>query len=130
GTSSDIGFTSGQLHPDFLQRWRSPGDELNTDVPAYVADASESSTRRDIEYYTRAHSNVLSASFIKLRDITLTYQLPVSFVRQIRTENMSLRFQVSNIMLWRANSYDIDPEFHSPSSGVRTPSVPYMNNPS
>jgi TonB-linked SusC/RagA family outer membrane protein len=114
------GFASGNVHADFANRWRNPGDELNTNIPSFVANGSISSSRRDINYYTLADINVLSASYVKMRDITLTYSLPKSLLKKINADGISLRAQVSNIMLWKANKAGIDPEFQNPSSGYRT----------
>lgn len=71
-------------------------------------------------YYLRAHTNVLDASFIKLRDITLAWSLPNEVNQRLHTEGISLRIQLSNVMLWRANKYGIDPEFHDAFTGVRS----------
>ncbi|MDR2281675.1 MAG: SusC/RagA family TonB-linked outer membrane protein, partial [Sphingobacterium sp.] len=121
--SVQSGFAGGQLHPDFLDRWRQAGDEAFTNVPAYVSNKSESDSRRDVMYYKRADINVVSASYIKLRDITFSYRLPETLSHKIKTDDISLRLQVSNIMLWKANSFDIDPEFHEAFNGIRTPSA-------
>lgn len=120
--STQSGFTGGQLHPDFLNRWRQPGDEAFTDVPSYVSNKSESDSRRDVMYYKQADINVVSASYVKLRDITLSYRLPETLARRVKTDDISVRVQLSNIMLWKANSFNIDPEFHSAFNGLRTPS--------
>lgn len=114
------GLLSGQVHPDFLNRWKKPGDEAFTNVPAYVAEPSVSDTRRYVSYYMLGDINVIDASFIKLRDITLEYGLPKKWLAAIKADNLSLRVQCSNIMLWKANKYDIDPEFHMPD-GRRVP---------
>lgn len=121
---SDNSGVFAQLHPDFLDRWRNPGDELLTNVPAYVANQSESLTRRDVLYYRYADINILKASFIKMRDITLSYSLPKTLLQRIHTEQISFRIQVSNIMLWKANRFNIDPEFHDASAGRRIPHTP------
>jgi TonB-linked SusC/RagA family outer membrane protein len=122
GGSDNSGFVGGQIHPDFLNRWKKPGDELNTNIPSYIANSSLSESRRDLNYYSMGDLNVVSASFIKLRDITLSYSLPKNIVSLLRSDDITFRVQVSNIMLWKANHYDIDPEFHQPSWGVRLPS--------
>ena len=129
GMSSNSGFYS-QLHPDFLNRWREPGDEAFTNVPAYDPNSSESFSRSDAMYYKFANINVVSASYIKLRDITLSYRLPSHISNKLRTESISFRVQLSNIMLWKANKFGIDPEFHDASSGSRIPSTPYTTDPS
>ena len=129
GMSDNSGFYS-QVHPDFLNRWKKPGDEAFTNVPAYDPSSSESSSRRDHFYYTRADINVVSASYIKLRDITLSYRLPTHISNKLRTESISFRVQLSNLMLWKANKFDIDPEFHDAAIGRRIPSTPYTSDPS
>ncbi|MFD2556480.1 SusC/RagA family TonB-linked outer membrane protein [Sphingobacterium tabacisoli] len=114
------GLTTGNLHADFAQRWQKPGDERYTDIPSYVSNSSLSYTRRDFQYYTLADINVVSASYIKLRDITLAYDLPVSLLNSIRTDRITLRAQVSNLMLWKANKNNIDPEYMDTSQGIRS----------
>lgn len=126
---NNSGFYS-QLHPDFLNRWKKPGDEAFTNIPSYDADFSGSSSRRDIAYYHSADVNVVSASYIKLRDITLAYRLPSHIAGKLRTESISFHVQVSNIMLWKANKFGIDPEFHDAAIGSRVPSTPYTTDPS
>ncbi|WP_158827554.1 SusC/RagA family TonB-linked outer membrane protein [Mucilaginibacter lacusdianchii] len=117
--STSGGFTTGNVHADFLDRWRQPGDEQTTNIPSFVANPTIAA-RRDINYYTLADINVISASFIKMRDITLTYSLPQQFIKKIHAEGITLRAQVSNLMLWKANKDGIDPEFQNGYSGYRT----------
>jgi TonB-linked SusC/RagA family outer membrane protein len=112
-------FGNGNVHPEFLNRWKQPGDEEFTNVPSFVANSAVSLNRRDFQYYSRGDLNVINASFIKLRDITLSYGLPQAISNKIKAEHISFRVQVSNIMLWRANKAGIDPEFHNAFSGIR-----------
>lgn len=125
---SSSGYYS-QLHPDFLNRWKKQGDEAFTNVPGYDPDFSGSFSRRSIAYYQSGDINVVSASYIKLRDITLTYRLPSHIAGKLLTESISFYVQVSNIMLWKANKFGIDPEFHDASTGNRIPSTPYTTDP-
>ncbi|ULT23434.1 hypothetical protein KUH03_30225 [Sphingobacterium sp. E70] len=114
------GLTTGNLHSDFAKRWKQPGDELNTNIPSYVSNSSLSYSRRDIQYYTYADVNAVSASYIKLRDITLGYSLAESLMNKLHTEQITLRMQLSNLMLWKANKEDIDPEFIDATTGIRS----------
>jgi TonB-linked SusC/RagA family outer membrane protein len=114
---SDVGsFTTGNVHSDFANRWKVSGDENFTDIPAYFGARTDT---RELNYYYLADRNVVDASYIKLRDITLSYSLPKTLVQSIKAEGISFRLQASNIMLWKANKYGIDPEFQSASSGIR-----------
>lgn len=114
------GFRTGNLHADFANRWKQPGDELITNTPAFVANRSLSDTRRDFEYYTLADINVVSASYVKLRDITLSYSLSSLLVKRLKADQVTLRAQISNLMLWKANKDGIDPEFQEATNAYRS----------
>ncbi|HEX9509287.1 MAG TPA: SusC/RagA family TonB-linked outer membrane protein [Puia sp.] len=113
-------FETGNINTEFLNRWQKAGDETRTNVPSYVAVSSTSNSRRDVGYYENADINVLSASYIKFRDITLSYSLPMSVIRRTNTQGVSLRLQLSNLMLWKANKGNIDPEFQNAFAGTRS----------
>jgi hypothetical protein len=91
---------------DFLNRWKVPGDEAFTDIPGMVY-----STANETNYFTQGDVNVVSASFVKLRDLTLFYSIPQRLADKIRAQGITFRAQVSNVMVWKANKYGIDPEF-------------------
>lgn len=113
-------FTTGNLHADFASRWKQVGDELKTNVPSYLSNSSLSYTRREVNYYTYSDINVVSASYVKLRDITLAYSLPALFSKKLQAEQVTFRLQLSNLMLWKANKDDIDPEYMDAISGTRS----------
>ncbi len=121
----------GQLHRnmsvDFLDRWKAPGDELYTDIPAYLTNGSPNAGLINTDYFTYGDNNVVDASFIKLRDVTLFFDLPRNLINKVNMQGVTFRAQISNIMVWKANKFDIDPEFqglaiptnqHSVSLGV------------
>ena len=97
----------GNISAEFANRWKAPSDEANTNIPSYVANQGTSFDRRNINYYTFADINVVSASYIKLRDITLSYNIPVQALKM----SMRLFVQSGNFMVWKANKYDIDLEY-------------------
>ncbi|RXK86159.1 SusC/RagA family TonB-linked outer membrane protein [Filimonas effusa] len=112
--------STGNAHADFDKRWKKAGDENVTDIPRWIGNASTSATTRATNYYTYANTNVLNASFMKLRDITFAYALPRNITDKIRAQNISLSIQLSNIMLWKANKHNIDPEYFNALTGTRT----------
>ncbi|WP_207422775.1 SusC/RagA family TonB-linked outer membrane protein [Desertivirga brevis] len=109
---------TGNISSYFNDRWKQPGDEAFTNVPAYVADQN-AHFRRDINYYTKGDINVVSASYMKLRDITLTYTMPRSVLQKVRIDGLSVFVQSGNFMIWKANKNGIDPEYHDLVSGLR-----------
>lgn len=120
-------FYTGRLTsniPVYIQdRWQNPGDESITDVPKYVGTTAQNNLRY-VNFYTQATTNVISASYMKLRDLTVSYSLPKSFLSKISMADCSVYAQAGNIMLWRGNSFNIDPEYYNLRAGVRTTAMP------
>ena len=100
---------SGNITQEFLDRWKKPGDEAFTNIPSYVA-GYDSWNRRNTGYYTQADINVIKASYVKLRDVTLSYNFAQSLLRVIRVEAVNVFVQTGNFMIWKANKNGIDPE--------------------
>ncbi|GGH64564.1 TonB-linked SusC/RagA family outer membrane protein [Filimonas zeae] len=113
------GTFTGNLHPDLLKRWQKAGDELTTDIPGYVASENPFVSTRNLDYYRYANTNVVSASYIKLRDVTLSWQFPRQLLDKAGIASASVYVQAGNFMVWRKNSLNIDPEYHDLSSGIR-----------
>ncbi|HEX6427180.1 MAG TPA: SusC/RagA family TonB-linked outer membrane protein [Niastella sp.] len=115
--SNSAGNFFGNLYTDFNKRWKKPGDETITNIPAYIPSSSISSSQRSIAYYSNGDINYFNGAYMKMRDINLLYTLPAQVVSRLRAEEITFRATVSNILLWTANKYDIDPEFHN-STGI------------
>ncbi|EDM36497.1 hypothetical protein PBAL39_24555, partial [Pedobacter sp. BAL39] len=50
-------------------------------------------------------------TYIKLRDITLSYSLPGLVANKVNAQAISFRVQLNNLLLWTANEEGMDPEF-------------------
>ena len=61
-------------------------------------------------FWRTGESFMYDASFVKLRDITLTYKFTDNVARFIAAENISLSVYAKNIMLWTKAKIGIDPE--------------------
>jgi len=118
-------FIHGNVHADFANRWQEPGDETNTNIPGYTPLSN--SLNRDIRYYKYGDINVTSASYVKLRDISLSYSLPNAVVQKINASHISFRLMLNNVMLWKDNDKGIDPEFHDSPDGTRF-TTPFNQN--
>lgn len=94
------------VHIDYMNRWQQAGDEAHTDIPGQI-----NSSTNEVNYFIYGDNNVLSSSFLKLRDITLFYNLPKEIASKIKAQGITLRAQISNVLLWADNKYGIDPEF-------------------
>jgi len=113
------GSFTGNVSTYFSDRWKQPGDEMHTDIPRYIAGEFPFFSTRRLEYYTQADRNVVSASYIKLREITLSYSLPQSLLQKCKLDGVRFFVQAGNFMIWKANRFGIDPEYHVLGQGVR-----------
>jgi len=57
-----------------------------------------------------ADNSILDASFIKLREISLSYNFPKEWIKSLYMQRLGLSFFCRNIMLWTANDFNLDPE--------------------
>ncbi len=114
------GRLGSNIHGDFDNRWRKAGDHLNTDVPSYEANTATSNARRSLSLYYYADINVLSASYVKLRDVSVYYSLPRRICDKLWAESVKVKFQAANLCYWADNNEGIDPEAFNYGSGTRT----------
>ncbi len=63
--------------------------------------------------------NVVDGDYIKLRNISLGYNLPKSFANKIKMSSAKFTFQVNNLWYWSAAGNRIDPEVYSVNAGTR-----------
>ncbi len=63
---------------------------------------------------------LFSASYIKLRELSLTYGLPQSLVKSLRIQDASFGVYTRNVILWTRAKIGIDPEnAFQPTTGVQ-----------
>ena len=60
--------------------------------------------------YSIAEANVFDADYVKLREVSLTYQLPVKFVRKFHLQDASVALTARNLWTIHKDAKDIDPE--------------------
>lgn len=115
---------SDAMPREFLDRWTLPGDENNTNVPS-VADYL---VRKDLNgsypytAYNYSTDRVADGSFVRLKQISLMYNLPAKFGKSLGVNNVSLKLQANNVWLMYADKKlkGQDPEFFG-SGGVALP---------
>ena len=101
------------LHADILNRWQKPGDI--TDVPRL--DSSRNS------YQNQGSSRWLTdASYLNIRNISLSYTLPHNWAQAIDLDNIQIFGSVENVHLFSARK-GMDPQynFSGTSSMVYSP---------
>ncbi|HIX02592.1 MAG TPA: SusC/RagA family TonB-linked outer membrane protein [Candidatus Odoribacter faecigallinarum] len=100
------GMGFGPLDDYYVDSWTP--ENTDTDVPgigewAYVRGFD--GTYEDTDIF------VQPADFIKIRNITLGYDVPKSFLQQIGMDNLRVTFQIDDLpALWKKNKVGVDPE--------------------
>ena len=110
---------------EFKNRWVMPGDELKTDIPA-IASVRQNYKDNYLGYaynaYNYSTARVADGGFIRLKDISLTYDFNPQWLSKIGLSTASLKLDATNLMLLYADKKlnGQDPEFVN-SGGVATP---------
>ncbi|MBO9728988.1 MAG: SusC/RagA family TonB-linked outer membrane protein [Chitinophaga sp.] len=112
---SDLGYYTMavmyQRGPDsFKDRWKQPGDEKKTNIPAFTAVRTQDRVNND--FYQYSDVNVDKADHIRLQDVLLSYDITRQTVARLPVNRITLYAQASNLgIIWRANKNGIDPDY-------------------
>jgi TonB-linked SusC/RagA family outer membrane protein len=88
--------TIGVVNNDINDRWRNPGDENRTNVPRAVFAEDDDYNSESYNIYRNADINVLDASNIRMRNISLAYNLPTSISKKLGAQSARFQFNVEN----------------------------------
>lgn len=113
------------MSTDYKNRWMVPGDENYTDVPVFVSQrqlTEYSSLRNGYNMYNYSSVRVAKGDFIRMKEISLTYECPKSWAEKLKMSNISIKGQVTNPFLIYAHKSlgGQDPEYVN-SGGVSSP---------
>lgn len=126
-TTSGIGYNDLDAMPeDFLNRWTLPGDEIdpNHDIPSIldVIEAAKLGSTYPYNNYNYSSDRVVDGGFVRLKQVSLSYNLPDKLIKSTGLTDLSVSLIGSNLLLIysdeRLNGQD--PEFFS-SGGVALP---------
>lgn len=94
---------SNYLNRHVAERWQKPGDENNTIYPVLQ------SWNMDMFYFPYIDALIGNASYVKLRDLTLSYNFD-KFAKKLKMSNARVFLQGRNLFRITAKGVDIDPE--------------------
>jgi len=110
---------------EFKNRWTMPGDEMKTNIPALI-DRRQVQQDNYISYaynaYNRSTARIAKGDFIRMKEISLTYDFPKKWIAPLHLNNLSAKLQATNLFLIYADK-DLngqDPEFFN-TGGVAVP---------
>ncbi len=110
------------LQSDIAKRWRQPGDEAFTNVPAL---STANYQYNSISRYENSDVLVLSGSNIRLQQIDLGYNFPFKTLEHTPFKAVNLNASVRNLgLIWRKNKDGIDPNYRTLNSYSNLPPSP------
>jgi len=111
----------------YYNRWLNPGDEFHTDVPVLpsqelIAKVGKENIERTYNTYNYSQNMVADGSFVRMKNISLEYNVPNTFLEKLRLRSVSLRLNVTNPFLIYSDKKlkGQDPEYYK-SGGVSLP---------
>lgn len=111
---------------EFSDRWILTGDEHKTNIPAILSRRQYKRPKNEYRVAYNAYNysdvRVADGSFIRLKDISLSYSFPKRWVKSMGLSSVSLKGLVSNVALLYSDKKlnGQDPEFFR-SGGVAMP---------
>ncbi|MEG2556235.1 MAG: SusC/RagA family TonB-linked outer membrane protein [Odoribacter sp.] len=100
------------MSSEFVNRWRKPGDEGHTNIPALSAEGLKINTISNVHLkykevvpsgktgwymYDMSDERVVNASHIRFQSVTLSYMLPPKALKAIKCSSMQVSFQAANL---------------------------------
>lgn len=110
---------------EFKNRWTVAGDENTTTVPV-IADLRQNTMNsylnKAYNAYNYSTERIAKGDFIRMKEISLTYEFPKALVSKLRMNNLSLKIQGTNLFLLYSDKKlnGQDPEFFN-TGGVAVP---------
>ena len=111
---------------DFKNRWVLPGDEAYDGIVPAIASRRQVYSNDYLGWaynaYNYSTARVADGGFIRLKEVSLTYDVPKTLISRIRLTNASVKLAATNICLLYADKKlnGQDPEFFN-SGGVASP---------
>ena len=96
------------FHMDYYNRWKNPGDELHTTVPAGI-------DKVNLPYsnlYKYSDALITPLDYIGIRDVNFSYSLPQSWRNGIGLKQMEIYCSINQLgVIWKKNNVNINPEY-------------------
>ncbi|MDD3322926.1 MAG: SusC/RagA family TonB-linked outer membrane protein [Paludibacter sp.] len=110
---------------EFVNRWVLPGDEAYTSIPV-IASKRQYQNYANLSYaynaYNYSTERVADGGFVRLKEISLSYDIPKDLISILSINTLQLKLQATNLFLLYADKKlnGQDPEFFN-SGGVSSP---------
>lgn len=115
------------LPREFVNRWVTQGDEAYTNIPTIpdnrlIQQYTSTELQKLYNAYNYSDIRVAKGDFIRLKDLSLSYDFPKKWFEGYKVTNLSLKLQATNLCLLYADKKlnGQDPEFFN-TGGVAMP---------
>ncbi len=112
---------------EYYNRWLNPYDELKTEVPALPSQElirliGKENIEKAYNTYNYSQNRVVDGSFIRMKNIALSYTFSSKLLEKYKLQNLSMRVQTSNPFIIYSDKrlHGQDPEYYK-SGGVSLP---------
>ena len=110
---------------EFKNRWTVSGDENKTTIPA-IPDLRQLQADTQLSYafnaYNRSTDRVAKGDFIRMKEISVSYDFPQTWLNALKLKSASIKLQGTNLFLIYSDKKlnGQDPEFFN-TGGVAVP---------
>ena len=145
GDDFKLPYPSQNMSTDFLNRWRKPGDEKFTNIPALTdvpysvrgvytggdtpinkTNIMDNVSSNYWQMYNNADMRVVSGNFLRCNTISLSYSFDSELIRKAYLKSLSLSLGISNPFVIKAKGLQgRDPEQLTMGSGTIPPQQSY-----
>jgi len=92
------------LDASLAQRWTAPGQEAYTNVPRIIEAETRSRLLQEnadpFTFYNRSNIRVANGSFVRLKNVMLSYNVPSNLSKKIGLKSLQINGQAQNLVLW------------------------------
>lgn len=113
---------TSNINKDLLNRWKKPGDEKHTIIPSLpswafgIAETLPNLENKDnaLMLWEQSDAMVVNGSFLRCRNIGLSWQMKKEWCEKIHAKNLSLNFNMDNIFVIANKRFNgFDPELEN-----------------
>lgn len=101
------------FHTDYFKRWKQPGDEKFTNVPAAMPlNTIPNTTNFHAQIYTYSDALITPGDNIRLQDVNFSYTLPGSLMKRSPFKSVRIYGYARSLgIIWKANDVGLDPDY-------------------
>lgn len=137
GDNFQLPYPQQNMQDEFVNRWRNPGDENRTNIPAlsdvpakpFYGNVFNDVCQSRWEMYDNSDLRVVSGNFMRCRSISLSYSLSDKILKQTFLRSVSMGIGVTNPFVIKSKDLKgRDPEQVTMGSGTIPPQQTYSFN--